>query len=97
MLSRPQMEQIIIQGGSVSIGGRVISRVQDLPSEASLASDNPKALKALSKDIDKQIAALQKQKQQIEQALKPADPSGTAPAGSAPPATDTPPPSEEAA
>lgn len=67
------MEQIIIQGGSVSIGGRVISRVQDLPSETSIAGSDPKALQAVIKDIDTQIANLQKQRKQAEAALKAAE------------------------
>jgi hypothetical protein len=67
------MEQIIIQGGSVSIGGKVISRVQDLPSETSLATNDPEALKTVIAGIDTQIAALQKQRKQAESALKKAE------------------------
>lgn len=81
MKTRTEMEQIIIQGGSVSIDGRVISRVQDLPSETTLATNDPDALKAVITGIDTQITALQKQRKQAEQALKkaetPADPGGT--------------------
>lgn len=73
MKTRAEMEQIIIQGGSVSIGGRVISRVQDLPSETTIAGSDPKALAGVIKDIDNQIAALQKQRKQAETALKAAE------------------------
>jgi len=76
-LSRAEMEQIIIQGGSVSIDGRVISRVQDLPSAADLASGDPKAEQTTLKDIDRQILALQKQRKQIEQVIEQRKKGGT--------------------
>lgn len=68
--TRAEMEQIIHEGGSVSVGGRVISRLEDLPSAAELAAGDPKAEAATIKDIDRQIAALEKQKKQLQQAAE---------------------------
>src|SRR5262245_34963989 len=72
-LTRQQMEAIIRGGGSVSIGGKVISRIDQLPSATELAGDNPEKLAATIEDLDSQIAALQAQKKQAQAAKKKAE------------------------
>ena len=64
-ISRAQMESAIHAGGSVLLGGVVISRIEDLPSEATLAGDDP-AARAAARDsllaakavLDEQLAKL---------------------------------------
>ena len=61
-LSRDEMVRIIEGGGSVMIGQTVVARVQDLPSPAVLALGDPAAEAATARDLDAQIADLQRQR-----------------------------------
>lgn len=63
-LTRAQMEQVIRGGGSVSIGGRVINRLDQLPSAVQLAGEDTERLTAAIDDLDVQIAALQEQRKE---------------------------------
>lgn len=56
-----EMKAIIQRGCSVAYHGQIISRVQDLPSPASLAKGNPDAEKAVLSDLQAQMAELQAQ------------------------------------
>ena len=60
MLARKEMEAVIAAGGSVLIGGQIISRVADLPSEADLtaAAGDPEAAQEVVTKLEAQIAAL---------------------------------------
>lgn len=85
MLTRFEMETVIRGGGSVSHNGRIITRVEDLPSAASLAVGDPIAEATAREDLQRQIEALSAQLAQ----LRPAEPEAsaqsetTAPASSA--------------
>ena len=68
VLSRAEMEQAIQDGGSVLHGGRLYSRIEDLPSAADLARGNPEQEAAAAAALDSQIAALQAQRAQLGQA-----------------------------
>ena len=59
------MEQVIVRGGSVSYKGRVISRMQDLPSEAELSVGDPVRADQAIDRLQAQIDALQKQVDQL--------------------------------
>lgn len=61
MLSRDQMEQVIRSGGSVLHGGRLIGRVEQLPTDADLARGNPAQEALAAQALEAQIAALQAQ------------------------------------
>lgn len=65
VLTRSEMEQTIIQRGSVLYRGRIISRIQDLPSDADLAAGDPAQEAAAAAALDAQIAALQAQRARI--------------------------------
>jgi hypothetical protein len=56
------MVAIIAAGGSVLYKGRVLSRVQDLPTAAALAKGDAVREKATADALDAQIAALQAQR-----------------------------------
>lgn len=56
-----EMKAIIERGCSVAYHGQIISRVQDLPSPATLAKGNPDAEKAVLSDLQAQLAELQAQ------------------------------------
>lgn len=65
-LSRPEMEAIIGRGGSVLHGGRIITRVADLPRAEELAGDDPnaqaealEALRGEQAETNRRIAALE--------------------------------------
>lgn len=64
-LSRNDMEQAIIQKGSVLYQGRIISRIQDLPTDADLAKGNPDMEAAAAAALDVQIAALTAQRARL--------------------------------
>lgn len=61
MLSRSEMEAIIAGGGSVLHGGRIITRVADLPSELDLAAGDPEREAAAAAELEQRIAALEAQ------------------------------------
>lgn len=61
-LTREQMEQVINGGGSVLVGGRLITRVQDLPSPAQLAAGNPEQEQATLADLQAQIRRLEQER-----------------------------------
>lgn len=65
-LSRAEMERTIAQGGSVLYQGRIISRAQDLPSEADLARGDPDAEAQTQTRLEAQIAELQAQVQRLQ-------------------------------
>lgn len=65
VLTRSEMEQAIIQRGAVLYRGRIISRIQDLPSDADLAAGDPAQEAAAAAALDAQIAALQAQRARI--------------------------------
>lgn len=77
-LSRSEMEAVISGGGSVLHGGRIITRVQDLPSEAELAQGNPDATQAAQARLEAEVARLQEQLARLQQ-QPPAAPSGGEP------------------
>lgn len=58
-LTREGMERVIKDGGSVMLGHRLVTRVDDLPSEAQLAQGDAVRAKAAAERIQAQIAALQ--------------------------------------
>lgn len=60
-MTRPQMEQEIIQGRSVVYKGRTYTRVQDLPSEAELARGDPEQEAQVAAGLQAQIDALRQQ------------------------------------
>ncbi len=78
MLSRAQMEDVIRNGGSVLHGGRLITRVEHLPTDADLAAGNPEQEAMAAAALEAQIAALQAQHARLTQARMPQ--SGRAPA-----------------
>lgn len=67
MLTREQMEQAIARGGSVLHQGRIISRVQDLPSAAELAEGDPERESATANSLQQQIADLQAQLAKLQE------------------------------
>ena len=62
VLSREEMVKVIAGGGGVIYNGRIITRVDRLPSEAELAKGDPEKEAATLAEIEKQIAELQAQK-----------------------------------
>jgi hypothetical protein len=66
-LTHAGMEWTIQHGGGVMIGGQVITRLDDLPSEAELARGNEAAEAALAASLDAQIAALSAQRASVGQ------------------------------
>jgi hypothetical protein len=65
-ISRAQMERAIREGGSVLYGGRVISRAEQLPSEAELAQGDPDAEAEAQANLQAQMAALQAQMERLQ-------------------------------
>ncbi len=57
MLTRAEMVDVIKGGGSVMIGGRVIDKLEDLPSAEEMAQ-TPEDKSAVADDIKAQMAAL---------------------------------------
>lgn len=66
-LTREQMARVIEDGGSVLHGGRLITRLEHLPTEADLAKGNPEREAAAAAALDAQIAALMIQRDQLGQ------------------------------
>jgi hypothetical protein len=66
-LSRDQMEAVIANGGSILYGGRLITRVEHLPSEADLAAGNPDAEAKAAERLQQQMDALQKQMARLQE------------------------------
>lgn len=65
-LSRQEMERIIVQErGSVLYKGRIISRVEEIPSDAELAEGDPEREAAVRDALDAQIAALTAQRDRL--------------------------------
>ena len=60
-LTRSEMEQVLLNGGSVLHGGVLISRVEQLPGAIDLAKGDPEAETAAANAIQQQIAELQAQ------------------------------------
>jgi predicted HD phosphohydrolase len=71
MLTRNQMEEVIRSGGSVLHGGRLITRVEHLPTDADLAAGNPEQEALAAAALEAQIAALQAQRDRLAQAKVP--------------------------
>ena len=61
-LSRQDMERIIVEErGSVLVGGRIITKVDELPSEADLAGNDPVRRSSVREALTAQRAALEAQ------------------------------------
>lgn len=83
-LTRAEMESVIATGGSVLWNGVPLMRVQDLPSEASLAQGDPEQEAAALANLQQQIADLHAQMATLQPAKpeklakpeKPAKPEG---------------------
>jgi hypothetical protein len=69
-LTREEMEAVIRSGGGVKVGGRVRTRIEDLPTAAELAQGDPAKEAAAAEDLQAQIAALQAQVDQLATAPK---------------------------
>lgn len=65
-LSRNEMEQVINSGGSVLLGGRLYTRVADLPNDAQLAAGDPEREAAAATTLQQQIAQMQAQLEQLQ-------------------------------
>lgn len=90
VLTRNEMEQVIVVGGSVLFQGRLIGRVQDLPTDADLAKGNPEQEAHAAAALDAQIAALQTQRARLVGGQSPqigAPATGTPAPVTTPPAT----------
>lgn len=66
-LTRAEMEATLAAGGSVLYGGRLIARVEHLPSEAELAQGNPDAEAVVAEKIQAQIGKLQEQMAKLQE------------------------------
>jgi cell division protein FtsB len=66
-LSRDQMEAVIANGGSILYGGRLITRVEHLPSEADLAAGDPTAEAKAAEKLERQMAQLQEQMKKLQE------------------------------
>lgn len=66
VLSRNQMEQVIRNGGSVLVGGRIITKVEHLPTDADLAAGNPEQEQAVISDLSDRIKALEQQRNALQ-------------------------------
>lgn len=73
-LSRADMERIITQeGGSVLLpDGRLVTRVEHLPSEAALAKGDPEKERQAAANLHQQIADMQAQLDALTAAQQPA-------------------------
>lgn len=65
-IGRAAMEQAIRSGGSVMHQGRLITTVEQLPSEAELAAGDPEAEQAAQASLQAKVAELQRQLAQLE-------------------------------
>ncbi|MHC5541214.1 hypothetical protein ACYOEI_23580, partial [Singulisphaera rosea] len=63
---RSEMEEIIRSGGSIMHEGQVITRVEDLPTDADLAEGDPELEASTLEDIDSQIAKLNAQRDRLK-------------------------------
>ncbi len=72
-LTRAEMEAVIRGGGSVIYKGRVLSKIEHLPSAVDLAAGDPAKLNATVDDLDTQIKALQEQRKTAAAAQAKAD------------------------
>lgn len=70
-LTRAGMEHAIRAGGSVIHDGRVVSRIEDLPTEAQLAKGNTAAEDAALNNINRQRAELDAQEAQLKAGRNP--------------------------
>jgi hypothetical protein len=71
MLSREQMEAVIRSGGSVLHQGRIISRIEALPSAAELAKGDPDKEAQAAQSLQQQIDQLQAQLAELQEPPKP--------------------------
>lgn len=71
MLTRRQMEEVIRGGGSVLHGGRLCTRIEQLPTDADLAKGNPAQEALAAQALEAQIAALQAQHDRLTQSRMP--------------------------
>lgn len=71
MLTRAQMEQAIQDGGSVVVNGQILSRIDDLPSEADLAQGDAAKEQAARAALDQQIARLLSERAKLSQEAQP--------------------------
>jgi hypothetical protein len=71
MLSRNEMEQVIRNGGSVLHGGRILTKMEHLPTDADLAVGNPEQEAQAAAALEAQIVALQAQHARLTQAKAP--------------------------
>lgn len=64
------MEEVIVRGGSVLYQGRVLTRMEELPSAAELAAGDADKETAVAGDLQTQIAKLQAQLDKLQAAPK---------------------------
>jgi septal ring factor EnvC (AmiA/AmiB activator) len=62
---REHLVKAIREGGAVLHGGRLIEKVEDLPSEAELVQGDPAKEQAAAENLDAQIQALVEQKNRL--------------------------------
>ena len=79
MLTRPQMEKTIKEGGSVLHKGKVLARIEDLPTAAELAQGDQEKLRAELASVNRQIAALEGQRTALQDSLKASEPKSAEP------------------
>lgn len=87
-LTRSQMEQVIANGGSVLHGGKIITRVMDLPTDADLAVGDPNRETQIANDLQQQIDHLQAQMERLQAGKQKAAPSEPKNAPANPPANE---------
>lgn len=73
MTQREEMEKVIWSGGGVLYSGRVITRLEHLPSDEELAANDATKRAGRIEQIDAEIARLQAEKDQLLLAHRPAD------------------------
>lgn len=66
-LTRAGMEAVVRRGGSVLHGGRIVTRVEDLPSAAELSQGDQAAEQAARASIDERQAALDRERAVLDQ------------------------------
>lgn len=66
ILTRNEMERVIAHGGSVLHGGRLITRVEDLPTDADLATGDPNRETQIANSLQQQIDRLQAQLERLQ-------------------------------
>jgi predicted flap endonuclease-1-like 5' DNA nuclease len=89
ILTRPEMEQVIANGGSVLHSGRLLTRVEHLPTAADLAKGDPAAETVAANALKPQIADLQAQLNKLAAPAQPAASGGTASMPDAPGLVET--------